>query len=309
MLEYKWITHEKWSNSRPYTSQQKGRAERTLHTINNIVRSLIFQASLPLVYWADSLHTATYLLNRHPTKTLDSHTTYFALHGTQPSYTHLRVFGYACYPNLSSTAPHKLSPHSSLCVFLGYSSDHRAIGVLTFTLRASSSLDMLCLMRWYFPSLICPPHPRITPPLNFWMTLIIPLHPVGQEMCMQVLDFLAAWMPPQEAQAVVAIRQHPALHRLVPQRPPRHPPRLLLMAPLPPSPSVVLPLRRIQPPTGWCLDVPPGVGLGCSRRSHLHWVHRCCCPYERPVPGCCQWLRLSHRTHRRHSAPGNHPCH
>jgi hypothetical protein len=109
----------------PYTSQQNGRAERTLRTINNIVRSLLFQASLPPVYWADSLHTATYLLNRHPTKTLDGRTPHFALHGTQPTYTHLRVFGCACYPNLSSTASHKLSPRSSLCVFLGYSSDHK----------------------------------------------------------------------------------------------------------------------------------------------------------------------------------------
>jgi hypothetical protein len=109
----------------PYTSQQNGRAERILRTINNIVRSLLFQASLPPVYWADSLHTATYLLNRHPTKTLDGHTPFFALHGTQPSYTHLRVFGCACYPNLSSAAPHKLSPRSSLCVFLGYSLDHK----------------------------------------------------------------------------------------------------------------------------------------------------------------------------------------
>jgi hypothetical protein len=109
----------------PYTSQQNGKAERTFRTINNIVRSLLFQASIPPVYWADSLHTATYLLNRHPTKTLSGLTPFFALTGTNPTYSHLRVFGCACYPNLSSTAPHKLSPRSSLCVFLGYSSDHK----------------------------------------------------------------------------------------------------------------------------------------------------------------------------------------
>jgi hypothetical protein len=33
----------------PYTSQQNGHAERTLRTINNIVRSLLFQTSLPPV--------------------------------------------------------------------------------------------------------------------------------------------------------------------------------------------------------------------------------------------------------------------
>jgi len=73
----------------PYTSQQNGRVERTLRTVNNIVWSLLFQASLPPVYWANSLHTATYLLNRHPTKTLDGRTPFFALYSTRPSYTHL----------------------------------------------------------------------------------------------------------------------------------------------------------------------------------------------------------------------------
>ena len=66
-------------------------------------------------------HTDTHLLNLLPTKTLEFATPHFVLFGTQPTYEHLRVFGCMCYPNLSATAPHKLSPHSTLCVFLGYS--------------------------------------------------------------------------------------------------------------------------------------------------------------------------------------------
>lgn len=98
----------------PYTSQQNGRVEHMFRTINNIVRSLLF---LPPEFWVKALNTVTYLLNRHPTKTLNFSTPYFALHGIHPTYTHLRVFGCRCYPNLSATAPHKLSPRSSLCVF------------------------------------------------------------------------------------------------------------------------------------------------------------------------------------------------
>jgi hypothetical protein len=109
----------------PYTSQQNGKAERSLHTINNIMRSLLFQASLPPVYWVEALHTVTYLVNRLPTKTLAFSTPYTSLYSTQPSYDHLRVFECACYPNMSSMAPHKLVPRSSLCVFLGYSSEHK----------------------------------------------------------------------------------------------------------------------------------------------------------------------------------------
>ena len=109
----------------PYTSQQNGKAERSLRTINDILRSLLFQASLPPTYWVEALHTATYLVNQLPTKTLDFSTPYSALFSSQPSYDHLKVFGCACYPNMSSTAPHKLAPRSSLCVFLGYSSEHK----------------------------------------------------------------------------------------------------------------------------------------------------------------------------------------
>jgi hypothetical protein len=109
----------------PYTSQQNGKAERSLRTINDILHSLLLQTSLPLAYWVEALHTATYLVNRLPTKTLAFSTPYSALFSSQPSYDHLKVFGCACYPNMFSTAPHKLAPRSSLCVFLGYSSEHK----------------------------------------------------------------------------------------------------------------------------------------------------------------------------------------
>jgi hypothetical protein len=35
-------------------------------------------------------------------------------------YTHLRVFGYLCYPSTTTTSPHKLTPHSAPCIFIGY---------------------------------------------------------------------------------------------------------------------------------------------------------------------------------------------
>jgi hypothetical protein len=109
----------------PYTSQQNGKAECILRTLNNITRSLLFQASLPSSYWVEALHTATYLLNRRPSKTLAQQTLYAILHGSPPSYNHLRVFRCKCYPNMSTTTTHKLSPRSSLCVFLGYSENHK----------------------------------------------------------------------------------------------------------------------------------------------------------------------------------------
>jgi hypothetical protein len=109
----------------PYTSPQNGKAERIIRTINNVIRTLLIQASLPECYWAEGLHTAVYLLNRLPTKTISAACPHVALFGSAPSYEHLRVFSCACYPNIATTAPHKLAPRSTRCVFLGYSTDHK----------------------------------------------------------------------------------------------------------------------------------------------------------------------------------------
>jgi hypothetical protein len=100
----------------PYTSPQNGKAECIICSTNNVMRSLLFQASLPAPYWVESIHTATFLLNRLPTKTISASCPYFALFGTTPTYEHLHVFGCACYPNMSATAPHKLAPHSARCL-------------------------------------------------------------------------------------------------------------------------------------------------------------------------------------------------
>jgi hypothetical protein len=73
----------------PYTSPQNGKAERIIRSINNVIRTLLFQANLPGRYWAEGLHTATYLLNRLPTKTIQAACLHMALFGSPPSYEYL----------------------------------------------------------------------------------------------------------------------------------------------------------------------------------------------------------------------------
>jgi hypothetical protein len=48
----------------PYTSPQNGKVERIIRLINNVICTLLIQASLPGRHWAEGLHTAMYLLNR-----------------------------------------------------------------------------------------------------------------------------------------------------------------------------------------------------------------------------------------------------
>jgi hypothetical protein len=89
----------------PYTSPQNGKAECIIRSINNVIRTLLIQASLPGHYWAEGLHTATSLLNRLPTKAIQVACPHIAHFRSAPSYEPLRVFGCVCYPNTTATAP------------------------------------------------------------------------------------------------------------------------------------------------------------------------------------------------------------
>lgn len=102
----------------PYTSQQNGKVKCAIRIINNIIRTLLFQASLPPKFWVESLLTAFHTLNLLPTTTLELQTPFELLFSTFLSYDHLHVFGCLCYPNLSSVAQHKLAPWSSACIIL-----------------------------------------------------------------------------------------------------------------------------------------------------------------------------------------------
>jgi histone deacetylase 1/2 len=119
----------------PYTSPQNGKAERALRTINDVTRTLLFQAHMPPSYWAEALAAATYLLNRRPSQPIDFRVPYTILYNQTPSYSDLRVFGCLCYPNQSATATHKLAPRSTACVFLGYPSSHRGYRCLDMSSR------------------------------------------------------------------------------------------------------------------------------------------------------------------------------
>jgi len=108
----------------PYTSQQNGKAERILRTLNDGVRMLLFHSAVPPVFWAEALATMTYLLNRRPCTSTGTTTPHQLLLGAPPDYTLLRVFGCACYPNLTATTTNKLSPRTTRCIFFGYLPDH-----------------------------------------------------------------------------------------------------------------------------------------------------------------------------------------
>ena len=109
----------------PYTSAQNGRAERMLRTLNETVCAMVVHASMPPMFWAEALATATFLHNRRPCRVRRFLSLFELLYCAPPDYSGVRVFGCLCYPNTSATVAHKLAPRSAACVFLGYSPDHK----------------------------------------------------------------------------------------------------------------------------------------------------------------------------------------
>lgn len=86
---------------------------------------MLIHSVAPLSFWVEALQMATFLLNRRPCRASSTTTPHELLLGTRPNYDELRVFGCPCYPNITATTPHKLSPRSAWCVFIGYPLDHR----------------------------------------------------------------------------------------------------------------------------------------------------------------------------------------
>ena len=78
----------------PRTPQQNGVAERRNRTLLEMIRSMMAQANLPISYWGDALLTATYILNRVPTKSV-SFTPYELWTGRKPDLTNMQLWGCA----------------------------------------------------------------------------------------------------------------------------------------------------------------------------------------------------------------------
>jgi transposase InsO family protein len=111
--------------SYPYTSPQNRKAELMLHTTNNTIQMLLILVFMPPTYWVKALSTTTFLINMLPSTKTPNSTPFELLHNKPPTYNDLHVFGCLCYPNISATTAHKLSPRSVPCVFLGYSTSHK----------------------------------------------------------------------------------------------------------------------------------------------------------------------------------------
>ncbi|GFZ10854.1 hypothetical protein Acr_22g0002520 [Actinidia rufa] len=107
----------------PYTPEQNGVAERKNRHIMFVVRCLLRGMRVPKYFWHMAILTATYLINRIPSRVLQGKA---LLHILQPVSTLFpiipRVFWCTCFVHNRSPTRTKLDDKAVRCIFLGYSS-------------------------------------------------------------------------------------------------------------------------------------------------------------------------------------------
>jgi len=113
------ISHEVTS---PYTPQHNGLAERRNRTILDMARSMLKQKNMPHMFCGEAVSTATYILNKCPTKKLKNKVPEEAWSGRKPSVKHLKVFGSICYKHIPDARRSKLDDKSEKMILLGYHS-------------------------------------------------------------------------------------------------------------------------------------------------------------------------------------------
>ena len=104
----------------PETPQQNGVAERMNRTIKEHASAMLHEAGLKTTFWSYAVHTAVYLSNRLPNRSLDSMTPHEAWMGEKPDVSYLRVFGCRAWVH---TPPSKLKtfvPKAKEMIFVGY---------------------------------------------------------------------------------------------------------------------------------------------------------------------------------------------
>ncbi|KAF5767489.1 putative RNA-directed DNA polymerase [Helianthus annuus] len=106
----------------PHTPQQNGVVERKHRHLLETARALKFEASLPKRFWGECILTATYIINRLPSKVIGNKTPYELLHGEKPNYDHMRVLGCLAYYRSVETNGDKFEIRGRPGVFMGYPS-------------------------------------------------------------------------------------------------------------------------------------------------------------------------------------------
>ena len=79
-----------------------------------------FNAALPKVFWAETVNTASFIINRSPSLAIDFKIPKEVWLSRPVDYSSLKIFGCPAYVHVQSGKRSKLDSKSRKCVFLGF---------------------------------------------------------------------------------------------------------------------------------------------------------------------------------------------
>jgi hypothetical protein len=89
-------------------------------TLMEKARCMLSGVRLGKEFWAETVGTACYLVNRSPSSVLDDKTPQEVWTGKEPSLTHLKVFGCDAYVHVPKENKSKLDKKDEKCIFIEY---------------------------------------------------------------------------------------------------------------------------------------------------------------------------------------------
>ncbi|XP_071695902.1 uncharacterized protein [Rutidosis leptorrhynchoides] len=108
----------------PHTPPQNGVVEMKNRILLEITRALMIESNVPKSFWPEALATATYLVNRLPTRALDLKNPLEALTKFYKPPSNLtlnpRIFGCSVFVHIPKNERTKLDACAEKCVFVGY---------------------------------------------------------------------------------------------------------------------------------------------------------------------------------------------
>ncbi|KAH9697749.1 Integrase catalytic domain-containing protein [Citrus sinensis] len=115
--------------SSPRTPQQNGVVERKNRSIQEMVRTMLNENSLPKYFWAEAVNTVCYVLNRVLIRPKLNKTSYELRKNRKPNIGYFKVFGCKYFILNTKDNLGKFDPKSDVGIFLRYSNSSKAYRV------------------------------------------------------------------------------------------------------------------------------------------------------------------------------------
>ena len=108
-------------------------------TLAERARCIRLNAGLPKVFWAETVDTTRFIINRSLSSTIDFKIPEEVWSGRPIDYSSLKIFGCPAYVHVQSGELSKLDLKSRKCIFLGF---EKGVGQRQLTQQASLLIDL-----------------------------------------------------------------------------------------------------------------------------------------------------------------------